>query len=154
MPLNPQQFMSTWQKVQPADGLERQDVVSPSAGIVLETMDEKLLGIGTYPNPRAPTDRPLVALSGSSCAHRASVPVAFGRAGLSKVEGLDPKPENKVYAGKFASVPVMLRTSPMQPAPQPRDALSRLLLLFVLTLRSASRRAQERSRTCRPGRSG
>ena len=46
VPLNPQQFMSTWQKVQPADGLEQQDVVSPSAGIVLETMDEKLGGIG------------------------------------------------------------------------------------------------------------
>ena len=46
VPLAPQAFMATWQKVQPANGLERQDVVSPSAGIVLETLEEKLLALG------------------------------------------------------------------------------------------------------------
>lgn len=47
VPLAPQAFMSTWQKVQPSNGLERQDVVTPSAGIVLETIEEKMLGLGT-----------------------------------------------------------------------------------------------------------
>jgi len=31
---------------------------------------------------------------------------------MSKVEGLDPKPENRVFAAKFGNVPVMLRASP------------------------------------------
>ena len=30
-------------------------------------------------------------------------------AGMSKVDGLDPKPENRVFAAKFANVPIMLR---------------------------------------------
>ena len=37
-------------------------------------------------------------------------------AGLSKVDGLDPKPENRVFAGKFASVPIMLRKQPPCPS--------------------------------------
>ena len=37
-------------------------------------------------------------------------------AGLSKVDGLDPKPENRVFAGKFASVPIMLREQPPSPS--------------------------------------
>jgi hypothetical protein len=37
-------------------------------------------------------------------------------AGLSKVDGLDPKPENRVFAGKFASVPIMLRKQPPSPS--------------------------------------
>ena len=34
---------------------------------------------------------------------------ALSCAGMSKVDGLDPKPENRVFAAKFANVPIMLR---------------------------------------------
>jgi hypothetical protein len=34
---------------------------------------------------------------------------ALSCVGMSKVDGLDPKPENRVFAAKFANVPIMLR---------------------------------------------
>ena len=45
IPLEPAQFMSTWQRVGADGGLQSQTVVSPEGGIVLETLDEKLTAL-------------------------------------------------------------------------------------------------------------
>ena len=51
IPLEPAQFMSTWQRVGADGGLQSQTVVSPEGGIVLETLDQKLTALGA-PEPR------------------------------------------------------------------------------------------------------
>jgi hypothetical protein len=72
VPLAPQAFMATWQKVQPENGLERQDVVTPSAGIVLETIEEKILGLGKRLTPVCPTNCRPISLA---CLHAGARPV-------------------------------------------------------------------------------
>ena len=54
IPLEPAQFMSTWQRVGADGGLQSQTVVSPEGGIVLETLDEKLTALGAPEPPILP----------------------------------------------------------------------------------------------------
>ena len=128
IPLEPAQFMSTWQRVGADGGLQSQTVVSPEGGIVLETLDEKLTALGA-PEP------PILPRRLSPGLIRAP---SFS-AGMSKVEGLDPKPENRVFAAKFGNVPVMLRASPW-------------LALLRAFVGCSVCRLQGRSRICRPAR--